>query len=469
MNKKESKAMIMAMIHSAAMKQHVDMTTGGIAGHLICFALPLLLGNIFQQLYNTVDTWVVGNFASNEAFSAVGSVGPIINVLIGLFMGLSTGASAVISQFYGAKQLQLVQDAVHTAIMLTLLLSILFTIVGITFTPAMLRLTKMPANVIPEATTYLRIYFAGITGLLFYNMGAAILRSVGDSKRPFYFLVVAALLNSVLDLVFVVGLKMGVAGVAWATILAQGVSAILVVIALFRDHDTIRLEMRKLKIHWDVLRKIFRVGIPAALQLAVTSFSNVFVQSYINHFGPHFMSGWTAYSKINQLVLLPMQSISLAITTFVGQNLGAGQRERARKSVGVAFGLSVGTSAVLLLPVLLFAPQLVRFFNPNGEVITFGALLLRMLCPFFLIYCIHDTLGGALRGAGNGKVPMIITLVCFVFFRQLYLYVMANFICNEVIPIALSFPAGWVLSSTLTLIYFLRTNLSDSRLVEKRK
>lgn len=469
MNKKESKAMIMAMIHSAARKQHVDMTTGGIAGHLICFALPLLLGNIFQQLYNTVDTWVVGNFASNEAFSAVGSVGPIINVLIGLFMGLSTGASAVISQFYGAKQLQLVQDAVHTAIMLTLLLSILFTIVGIAFTPAMLRLTKMPANVMPEATTYLRIYFAGITGLLFYNMGAAILRSVGDSKRPFYFLVVAALLNSVLDLVFVVGLKMGVAGVAWATILAQGVSAILVVIALFRDHDTIRLEMRKLKIHWDVLRKIFRVGIPAALQLAVTSFSNVFVQSYINHFGPHFMSGWTAYSKINQLVLLPMQSISLAITTFVGQNLGAGQRERARKSVGVAFGLSVGTSAVLLLPVLLFAPQLVRFFNPNGEVITFGALLLRMLCPFFLIYCIHDTLGGALRGAGNGKVPMIITLVCFVFFRQLYLYVMANFICNEVIPIALSFPAGWVLSSTLTLIYFLRTNLSDSRLVEKRK
>lgn len=469
MNKKESKAMIMAMIHSAARKQHVDMTTGGIAGHLICFALPLLLGNIFQQLYNTVDTWVVGNFASNEAFSAVGSVGPIINVLIGLFMGLSTGASAVISQFYGAKQVQLVQDAVHTAIMLTLLLSILFTIVGIAFTPAMLRLTKMPANVMPEATTYLRIYFAGITGLLFYNMGSAILRSVGDSKRPFYFLVVAALLNSVLDLVFVVGLKMGVAGVAWATILAQGVSAILVVIALFRDHDTIRLEMRKLKIHWDVLRKIFRVGIPAALQLAVTSFSNVFVQSYINHFGPHFMSGWTAYSKINQLVLLPMQSISLAITTFVGQNLGAGQRERARKSVGVAFGLSVGTSAVLLLPVLLFAPQLVRFFNPNGDVITFGALLLRMLCPFFLIYCIHDTLGGALRGAGNGKVPMIITLACFVFFRQLYLYVMANFICNEVIPIALSFPAGWVLSSTLTLIYFLRTNLSDSRLVEKRK
>lgn len=452
----------MAMIHSAARKKHVDMTSGSIAGHLISFALPLLFGNIFQQLYNTVDTWVVGNFASNEAFSAVGSVGPIINVLIGLFMGLSTGAGAVISQFYGAKQLRQVQDAVHTSVMLTLLLSILFTIVGIAFTPAMLRLTKMPENVIPEATTYLRIYFAGITGLLIYNMGSAILRSVGDSKRPFYFLVIAALLNSVLDVLFVVFFKMGVAGVAWATILAQGVSAILVIIALFRDRDIIHLELRKLTIHRDVLRKIFRVGIPAALQLAVTSFSNVFVQSYINYFGPNFMSGWTAYSKINQIVLLPMQSISLAITTFVGQNLGAGQTERARKSVGVAFGLSVGASAILLLPILLFAPALVGFFNPNKEVITFGALLLRMLCPFFLVYCIHDTLGGALRGAGNGQVPMVITLGCFVFFRQIYLYVMANFICNEVIPIAMSFPTGWVLSSTLVLIYFMRTKLTGS-------
>ena len=458
--------MIMAMIHSAARKQHVDMTEGSIARHLISFAFPLLLGNIFQQLYNTVDTWVVGNFASNEAFSAVGSVGPIINVLIGLFMGLSTGAGAVISQFYGAKHNDRVRDAVHTSVMLTLVLSVVFTLVGIAFTPAMLRMTKMPQNVMPEATTYLRIYFAGITGLLFYNMGSAILRSVGDSRRPFYFLVVAAILNSALDIVFVVFFKMGVAGVAWATILAQGISAVLVVIALIRSDDSTRLELKKLRIHWDVLRKIFRVGIPAALQLAITSFSNVFVQSYINHFGPNFMSGWTAYSKINQLVLLPMQSISLSITTFVGQNLGAGLTDRARKSVGVAVGLSVGTSAILLLPVLLFAPQLVGFFNPNTEVITFGALLLRLLCPYFLIYCIHDTLGGALRGAGNGKIPMIITLVCFVAFRQLYLYVMANFICNEVIPIAMSFPAGWVLSSTLTLIYFLRTKLTGNRLID---
>lgn len=443
-----------------------DMTQGSIARHLLSFAFPLLLGNIFQQLYNTVDTWVVGNFASNEAFSAVGSVGPIINVLIGLFMGLSTGAGAVISQFYGAKHTEHVREAVHTSVMLTLVLSIVFTFVGILFTPGMLRLTKMPSNVMPEAVTYLRIYFAGITGLLFYNMGAAILRSVGDTRRPFYFLVVSALLNSVLDLVFVVGFRMGVAGVAWATILAQGISAVLVLRSLARSEDSIRLELKRLRIHWDVLKKIFRVGIPAALQLAVTSFSNVFVQSYINHFGHNFMSGWTAYSKINQIIILPMQSISLAITTFVGQNLGAGLPQRAKKSVGTAFLLSAGTALVLMIPVMVFAPQLVGFFNPNTDVIAFGTLLLRRIAPFYLVYCVHDTLGGALRGAGNGKVPMMVTLGCLVGFRQVYLYVMANYICNEVIPIAMSFPAGWVLSSAIVLIYFLRTNLADSRLVD---
>lgn len=443
-----------------------DMTQGSIARHLLKFAFPLLLGNIFQQLYNTVDTWVVGNFASNEAFSAVGSVGPIINVLIGLFMGLSTGAGAVISQFYGAKHTDRVKDTVHTSLMLTFVLSIVFTIVGILFTPGMLRLTKMPENVMPEATTYLRIYFGGITGLLFYNMGAAILRSVGDSKRPFYFLVVSAILNSVLDLVLVIRLQMGVAGVALATIIAQGISAILVMASLARSQDAIRLELKRLRFHWDVLKKIFRVGIPAALQLAVTSFSNVFVQSYINHFGHNFMSGWTAYSKINQIVILPMQSLSLSITTFVGQNLGAGLPQRAKKSVGTAFLLSAGTALVLMIPVMIFAPQLVGFFNPNEDVIAFGALLLRRISPFYLVYCVHDTLGGALRGAGNGKVPMIVTLVCLVGFRQVYLYVMANFICNEVIPIAMSFPAGWILSSTIVLIYFLRTNLTNTRLVD---
>lgn len=455
----------MAVHAFAHRRKDVDMTQGSIARHLFSFALPLLLGNIFQQLYNTVDTWVVGNFVSNEAFSAVGSVTPIVNLLIGLFMGLSTGAGAVISQFYGAKQTDQVQDAVHTAISMTLCLGVVFTAVGILFTPLMLQLMKMPENVMPDATTYLRIYFSGAMGLMLYNIGSAILRSVGDSRRPFHFLVVCALLNILLDLVFVLVFRMGVAGVAWATILSQSISAVLVLLTLIRSHEAVHLELTRLRLHWNVLKKILRVGIPAGLQLAVTSFSNVFVYSYINYFGYHFMSGWTAYNKINQFVLLPMQSISLAITTFVGQNLGAGLPKRAKKSVAVALAMSAASAALLLIPVVIFAPSLVRFFNPVPEVVDFGTRLLRIISPFYLVYCVHDTLGGALRGAGNGKVPMLVTLCCFVGFRQLYLYVMANYICNEAIPIAMAFPAGWVLSAIIVLIYFTRTKLTQTKLV----
>ena len=451
---------------SLAKKQHIDMTQGSIVRHLLTFAFPLLLGNIFQQLYNTVDTWVVGNFASNEAFSAVGSVGSIVNILIGLFMGLSTGTGTVISQFFGAQQQKKVQETVHTSIVMTLVLGIVFTFVGILFTPFMLRITKMPASVVPEATVYLRIYFSGILGLMLYNMGSAILRAVGDSQRPFYFLVVAALLNTVLDLLFVIVFDLGVAGVALATILAQGISAILVVITLMRSEECVKLEFKKLCLRWDILKKVFRVGIPAALQLAITSFSNVFVQSYINHFGENFMSGWAVYAKVNQLTLLPMQALSLATTTFVGQNLGANQPERAKKSVAVALGTAMASAAMILVPLMFFAPGIVAFFNSKPEVVEYGTVLMRIIAPFYLIYCIHDILGGALRGAGNGKIPMMITLLCFVGFRQLYLFVMANYICNKVIPIAMSFPAGWLLSSALVVTYFMRTNLTRTLLVD---
>jgi len=457
----------MAGIALARKKQGLDMTQGPIARHLITFALPLMMGSIFQQLYNTVDTWVVGNYASNEAFSAVGSVTPIINVMIGLFTGISSGAGAVISQFYGARQQDNVERAVHTAVTVTLIFGLLCTVIGILITPWMLRLTKMPDNVMPEATTYLRIYFAGVLGLMLYNIGAGILRAVGDSKRPFYFLVVCAVVNTILDLWFVLGLRMGVAGVALATIIAQGVSALLVLIVLTRSREWVRLSFRKLRIHWNVLKKILRVGIPAGLQIAVTSFSNVFVQSYINFFGDNFMSGWTAYTKIDQLILLPMQALSLSVTTFVGQNLGADQPERARKSVGIALGMALGSIAVLMLPLLIFAPGLVGFFNPKQEVVEFGTLLLRLITPFYLVYSVHDVVGGALRGAGNSKIPMLASLSCFVVFRQIYLYITANFICNEVVPIAMAYPAGWMLSCILMLTYFSRTKLTASRLVDK--
>ena len=305
-------------------KHDVDMTSGSVFRHLLNFAVPLLMGNIFQQLYNTVDTWVVGNYVSNEAFSAVGTVAPIINTLIGAFSGLASGAGVVISQYYGAGKYDRVKDAVHTAVMMTLVLSVVFTAIGIAMTPNMLRLMKTPAEVFPESRAYLNIYFSGMAGLMLYNMGAGILRAVGDSKRPFYYLVCAAVINTVRDLVFVIAFDMGVEGVAYATIIAQGISAILTMLTLFRSESCVRVELKLIRFHKDMLLKIIKVGIPAALQMAVTAFSNIFVQSYINFFGADCMGGWTAYTKVDQLLFLPMQSIALAATTFVGLNLGKG-------------------------------------------------------------------------------------------------------------------------------------------------
>ncbi len=449
-------------------KPGADMTQGSIAGHIIRFALPLLVGNLFQQLYNMVDTWVVGNYVSNEAYSAVGSVGPIINMLIGLFIGLSSGAGVVISQCYGARQYEKVSHAVHTALLMTVLLGIVFTGLGIAITPYMLVLMKMPLSVAPEASSYLTIYFSGMMGLMIYNIGSGILRAIGDSKRPFYYLVVCALLNTVLDLFFVLKLGMGVEGVALATVLSQCVSAALIAITLLRTGSCIKLELRKLRIHWDVLKKIFAVGIPAALQMAITSFSNVFVQSYINFFGEDCMSGWTTYAKVDQLLFLPMQSISLASTTFVGQNLGSKQVERAKKGVGVSLLMAVGLTVVAMAPVLILSEPIVAFFNDKPEVVDYAVLLLRWLSPFYVLCCFNQIYAGALRGAGDSRTPMLVMMISFVVFRQVYLFAMSH-ICNEILPIAMGYPAGWLLCSLLTTVYFYKVDLGKFRLVEDSK
>lgn len=451
-------------------QRDVDMTQGNVVLHIIRFALPLLIGNLFQQLYNTVDTWVVGNYVSNEAFSAVGAVAPIVNMLIGTFMGLASGAGVVISQYYGAGRQDKVQEAVHTAVTMTLILTVFFTALGLFITPYMLQLMDLHENAVDEATTYLTIYFSGMVGLMLYNMGAGILRAIGDSQRPFYYLVVCAVMNTVLDLVFVLVFKMGVEGVALATILSQGVSAVLVTITLLRTNSCVKLRLTKLRLHWTILKKILLVGIPTALQMAITAFSNVFVQSYINHFdlnmpSPDYMSGWTAYLKIDQLLFLPMQSIALATTTFVGQNLGKGQLQRAKQGVTKALLISISATAIMMIPVMVFAPHIVGFLNNKAEVIAHGTLFLRVLTPFYLVSCFNQVYASALRGAGNSKASMFILVGSFVLFRQAYLFCMSR-ICNEVIPIALSYPAGWLLCSLLTAIYYHKATLDKNRLVE---
>lgn len=457
---------IKASVFSRFRRGDVDMTEGGIVRHILTFAFPLLIGNIFQQLYNMVDTWVVGNYVSTAAFSAVGSVGPITNMLIGFFLGLASGAGVVISQYYGAKNDEKVSEAVHTSILMTLAMAAVFTAAGVIMSPYMVDMMKAPADVRPEAVSYLTIYFSGVAGLMVYNIGAGILRAVGDSQRPFYFLCVSALMNTVLDLLFVLAFDMGVAGVAWATVIAQCTSAVLVIITLMRSKSCVRLIPRRLRISFDMLKKIFKVGIPAALQMAVTSFSNIFVQSYINYFQTDVMAGWTAYNKIDQILFLPMQSISLASTTFVGQNLGKKQVERAKRGANISLMMAAVSTVVIMIPVMLFAPKFVAFFNSKPEVVEYGAMLLRAISPFYVLCCVNQVYSGALRGAGDSRAPMIIMLLSFVVFRQIYLFVMSNFIANELIPIAMGYPAGWLVCSTITFIYYHKTSLSKSRVVD---
>ena len=443
------------------------MTQGSVVGHLVRFAVPLLLGNLFQQLYNTVDLWVVGKFVSNEAYSAVGTVTPIIIMLIGFFMGLASGAGVVISQYYGAKKYNQVRQTVHTSIVMTLVLGVVLSVVGILIIPIMLDLMNTDPQAIPEATTYLTIYFAGAMGLLLYNMGSGILRAVGDSKRPFYFLVVSALLNIALDLLFVIGFGMKVEGVAYATILSQGVSAALILLVLARSNeDCVRLRWKELRVDRRILRQIIRIGVPSALQMAITSFSNVFVQSYINYFGLDCMSGWTTYSKLDQFIILPVQSLGLAATTFVGQNLGTDQVERAKRGTRDAFLLSVGITVVISSAAIALAPQLVAFFNDKPEVVAYGSLFLRYMCPCYVLICVNQVYSGSLRGAGISQPPTYIMLASFVVFRQIYLYIMANYISNTILPIAMGYPAGWLVCSVLTLIYYSHVDLAGKRVVD---
>ena len=434
----------------------LDMTKGNIVPLLVSFSLPILLGQLFQQLYNTFDTWCVGNFVGKNSFSAVGTVSSIINMLIGFAGGFSTGAGVVISQYFGAGDEKNISRAVHTFVVFMTVLGLLMTAFGILMVPTFIKMVGSPEEVAVEQSIYLNIYFGGVMGLMLYNMGSSIFRAVGNSRLPFIFLVVSALMNIVLDLVFVISFGWGTAGVAWATIISQGVSAALVIAALVRTKSPVRIRLSSFCFDARILKSIILIGLPSAVQMAVTSFSNVFVQSYINYFGTDVMGGWTAYSKVDQLLFLPMQSLGLAAMTFVGQNIGARDINRARRGADRALLLALLSTFVLIGPVIAFAPRVVAFFisAEEGEVIKYGTLFLRVLSPFYLLCTFNQVYGASLRGAGKSQVPMVIMLFSFVFARQIYLYVMKRFISNTILPIAMGYPFGWLLCSVLITISY---------------
>ena len=420
-----------------------DMTQGGILLHLAWFAWPLLLGNLFQQLYNVVDTWVVGNYVSNEAFSAVGSMAPAINTLISGFTGLSNGATVVISQFWGAKRPDDVRRTVSTALTMTFALGVLLSAAGILLIPSLMDWMRVPAPVRPDAVTYLTIYFGGLTGLLFYNMGAGILRAVGDSVRPFFFLIFSTFMNIGLDLLFVLRFHMGVKGVAWATVITQTVAAGMVLLLLLKTSACVRWYPRESGIDGDIMKSVAYIGLPNAFHMMVMSFSNMFVFGYINSFGTDTMSAWTAYNRIEPFIALPLQSLALACTTFTAQNIGKGDLKRTKQGVRIALLMSLTLAAATALLLSVFAPSIVRFFNARPEVVERGAQLIRLMTPFYLLNCVSLIYSGALRGIGQTWLPTVIMLAALVGLRQGYLFVMANYISNTVVPIVLGFPVGW--------------------------
>ena len=445
------------MIRSSAASRKTtvrDMTEGSIVKQVILFALPLMLGNIFQMLYNTVDSIVVGNFVGKQALAAVGSTTMIVNMMVFFFNGFSTGAGVIIANLFGARNMEKLHKAIETTMAATFLLSALFTVAGVAAVKPMLRFMATPEDVFGEATVYLQIYIGGISGLLVYNMGSGILRAVGDTMRPLFFLVLTSVVNIVLDLVFVVGLHSGIEGVAWATIISQFISAVLTLLLLTRSEDIYRLNWVDLKIDRGILGEIFAVGLPAGIQSIITAFSNVFVQSYINFFGSSCMAGWSCYNKLDQFVMLPMQSMAMAATTFVSQNIGAGRERRADKGTVITVSMSVGVTAVIVALLCLFAAPAVRMFSPDESVIEYGVLFIRANCFFLLFNCVNHVLAGALRGRGDSKGPMIIMLLAFVGIRQVYLYVVTHFVANTPFLVGFGYPVGWTTCCVIELTYF---------------
>ena len=432
-----------------------DMTSGPIIRQLVLFALPLMLGNVFQMLYNTVDSIVVGNYVGKQALAAIGSTTMITNMMVFFFNGFSVGAGVVIGQYFGAREYDKLHRAVQTTMAATFILSLAFSLAGLVSVDALLRMMSTPDDVFHDAAVYLRIYIGGISGLLVYNMGSGVLRAVGDSTRPLYFLILTSVMNIGLDLFFVLTLDMGIAGAAVATVISQLLSATLILRLLTRTQDVYRMRWRELKIDFAILRKIFAVGLPAGIQSILTAFSNVFVQGYINVFGSDCMAGWGCYNKLDQFVMLPMQSMAMAAATFVSQNVGAGETRRAERGTLGSLLLCGSVTGTVIALLILFAPEAVRLFSPDRGVIDFGVMFMRTNAAFLLFNCVNHVLASALRGRNDSRGPMVIMLSCFVAVRQTYLYLVTHFVANTPRLVGLGYPVGWASCCLCMVSYYL--------------
>lgn len=433
------------------------MTSGSISKRMIFFALPLLLGNLFQQLYNTVDSLIVGNFLGSSALAAVSSSGSLIFMLIGFLSGISSGAGVVVSRYFGAEDKQGVHRAVHTTVAFGLVAGILMTLVGVSMSPQILRWMGTPESVMPESIIYLQIYFSGSLGFVMYNIFVGILQAIGDSRHPLYYLMISSVINLVLDILFIEVFHTGVGGAAIATVISQVFSAILCFIQLLRTNDSYQLKITKIRFDSEMLGQIIRIGLPSGVQNSIIAFANVVVQSYINAFGEMAMAGYGAYSKIEGFAFLPINSFTLAMTTFVGQNLGAGQAERTRR--GARFGIlaTMVLAEIIGVVVFLLAPQLIAAFDSTPEVIRFGVEKARTAALFYFLLAYSHSVASILRGAGKAVVPMIIMMTFWCAIRVVFLAVSIP-LTHAIQMVYVVYPLTWALSSIVFFLYYKRAD-----------
>lgn len=434
-----------------------DLTIGPIGREILAFAIPLFLGQLLQQLYNVADAWVVGNFADNNAFAAVSSTGSMTFLVIGFFNGVATGGGVVISKYFGAKNYAAVDKAVHTNFLFGIIASVLATGVGLAIVPWLLRIMKTPDEVMPESLTYLRIYFAGVSTIIMYNIGMAIMRALGDSIHPLYYLILSSIVNIILDLLFVAVLGWGVAGAGIATVIAQGISAILCIVRMCRLDGIGRLRLSSLKYYPDYMGEVIAQGLPNGVQNSVISIGNMVVQTNINSFGSYAMSGVGAYSKIEGFAFLPITSMSISLPTFIGQNLGAKKYDRAKK--GAAFGIVSGVLMAEIIGVIFFnfAPQLLRFFVNVDEAVLIGEGHAKRISLFFCLLAFSHCAAGVLRGCGKSIVPMITMLAFWCGVRIVYVTTTLHFIPKFSV-ISWAYPLTWSLSSIVFLIFLLKSD-----------
>lgn len=429
------------------------LTEGSIWKKIIVFAIPIFIGNVFQQLYNTVDSLIVGNFIGNDALAAVSSSGNLIFLLVGFFNGIAMGAGVIISKYFGAKDYKKLQLAIHTDVAFGLVASVILTVLGIIFTPQILTWMGTPESVLPNSIIYFRIYFVGATAVVMYNIAVGILQAIGDSRHPLYYLIISSIVNVVLDLFFVAVLKLGVGSAALATVISQAISAILCFYRLMHYDTVYKVSWRKIRFDGSMLKQIIQLGLPSGIQNSIIGFANVIVQSNINVFGVNAMAGCGAYTKIEGFAFLPITCFSMALTTFVGQNLGAGKLDRVKK--GAKFGIicSVTMAEIVGVAIWIGAPILIRLFNDDPAVIAFGIKQAKTEALFYFLLAFSHCIAGIMRGAGKAIVPMITMLITWCLIRITYITVAVHLV-PKIGVIFWAYPLTWGLSSIIFLTYY---------------